>query len=284
MVRIRSGVVRSLRYSLESRSFVEIETPMLQTQSGGAAARPFVTHMNAFDIDLFMRIAPELFLKRAVVGGVERVFEINRNFRNEGVDSTHSPEFAMLEVYEAYGDYDSMAVLTREIVQEATRAVFGSTAATLADGSVYDLGGTWETISLYPSLSSALGATVTPETPLAELVEHCRHHDLSVDLPRASAGKLVEQLWEHLVGRHLWTPTFVRDFPLETSPLTRRHRHLAGVVEKWDLYVRGFELATAYSWLPRATPRRCAWTRTSSRRWSTACPPRGAWAWGSTGC
>lgn len=247
MVRVRSGVVRSLRYSLESRSFIEVETPMLQTQSGGAAARPFVTHMNAFDLELFMRIAPELFLKRAVVGGLERVFEINRNFRNEGADSTHSPEFAMLEAYEAYGDYNTMAVLTREIIQEAATAVFGSTSAVLADGSEYDLGGEWDTISLYPSLSSVLGAQITPDTPIEDLLAHCDRHQIAVDRARASAGKLVEQLWEDLVGQGLWAPTFVRDFPLETSPLTRAHRDLPGRVEKWDLYMRGFEVATAYS-------------------------------------
>ncbi len=247
MVRIRAGVVRSLRTALESRGFTEVETPMLQTQSGGAAARPFVTHMNAFDIELFMRIAPELFLKRAVVGGVEKVFEINRNFRNEGADSSHSPEFAMLEAYEAYGDYDTMATLTREIVQEAARAVFSSTTVRLADGSDYDLGGEWAQISLYESLSEALGEEIAPETPLEVLVGHCDRHGIAVDLVRASAGKLVEQLWEELVGRHLWAPTFVRDFPLETSPLTREHRVRPGLVEKWDLYVRGFELATAYS-------------------------------------
>ena len=246
-VRMRATAMRSLRHSLEDRSFLEVETPMLQTQSGGAAARPFVTHMNAFDIDLFLRIAPELFLKRAVVGGVDRVFEINRNFRNEGADSTHSPEFAMLEVYEAYGDYDSMATLTRELVQEAARAVSGSTVVTLADGTEYDLGGTWPSISLYESLSEVLGEEVTPETPLEKLLPICQKHDIGVDLVRASAGKLVEQLGEELVGEHLWEPTFVRDFPLETSPLTREHRTKPGVVEKWDLYVRGFELATAYS-------------------------------------
>lgn len=246
-VRFRAGVVRSLRRSLDSRGFLEVETPMLQTQSGGAAARPFVTHMNAFDMDLYLRIAPELFLKRAVVGGVERVFEINRNFRNEGADSTHSPEFAMLEVYEAYGDYDTMAGLTRELVQEAAHTVAGSTTVRLADGTDYDLGGEWAQLSLYPSLSEALGEPVTPSTPMEALLAHADRHGLPVDRPRASAGKLVEQLWEDLVGRHLWAPTFVRDFPVETSPLTREHRDLPQVVEKWDLYVRGFELATAYS-------------------------------------
>ncbi|HLS73820.1 MAG TPA: amino acid--tRNA ligase-related protein, partial [Actinomycetaceae bacterium] len=157
MVRTRAAVVKSLRRSLDAREYVEIETPMLQIQPGGAAARPFVTHMNAYDVELYLRIAPELFLKRAVVGGIEKVFEINRNFRNEGADSSHSPEFAMLEAYEAYGSYDTMAVLTRELVQQAALDAFGSTTVRLADGSDYDLGGDWDELSLYPSLSEALG-------------------------------------------------------------------------------------------------------------------------------
>src|SRR5699024_9962560 len=132
MVRTRAGVMRALRDELHQREYLEIETPMLQIQPGGAAARPFVTHMNAYDVDLYLRIAPELFLKRAVVGGIERVFEINRNFRNEGADSSHSPEFAMLEVYQAYGSYDTMAELTLGLVQQAARDAFGSTTVRLA--------------------------------------------------------------------------------------------------------------------------------------------------------
>jgi lysyl-tRNA synthetase class 2 len=245
--RHRAGVVRSLRESLHARGFLEIETPMLQTQAGGATARPFVTHMNAFDLDLYLRIAPELFLKRAVVGGIEKVFEINRNFRNEGSDSSHSPEFSMLEVYEAYGDYSTMATLTRELVQGAARDVFGGTTVELADGTTYDLGGEWADISLYPSLSEALSAEVTPETGLPWLEKKCDEAEIALDPKKVSHGTLVEALWEHHVGAQLVAPTFVRDFPTETSPLTRSHRKTPGVVEKWDLYVRGFELATAYS-------------------------------------
>ena len=246
-VRLRAAVVRSLRENFHRRGYVEVETPMLQTQPGGAAARPFVTHMNAFDIDLYLRIAPELFLKRAVVGGVERVFEINRNFRNEGADWAHSPEFAMLEAYEAYGDYDTMAALTRDLVQTAARDALGTTLVTLADGSEYDLGGEWTTLGLYPSLSAAIGEEITPQTPVEHLLRLVARFDLEVDPKRQNHGKLVEELWEHHVGRGLHAPTFVRDFPVETSPLTRDHRTVGGVVEKWDLYVRGFELATAYS-------------------------------------
>jgi lysyl-tRNA synthetase class 2 len=245
-VRTRAGVVRALRDSFHRRGFTEVETPMLQTQHGGASARPFVTHSNAMGMDLFLRIAPELFLKRCVVGGIDRVFEINRNFRNEGMDSSHSPEFAMLEFYAAYETYDSMAVLTRELIQESAQAALGTQVITLADGEEYDLSGEWESLSMYPSLSDALGSEVTPETPAELLHKHADDLGLEVD-PKLGHGKMVEELWEHLVGDKLYAPTFVRDFPVETSPLTRQHRSIDGVAEKWDLYVRGFELATGYS-------------------------------------
>lgn len=245
-VRTRARVLRSLRDSFEERGFIEVETPMLQTLQGGAAARPFVTHSNAFDMELFLRIAPELFLKRCVVGGIEKVFEINRNFRNEGSDSSHSPEFAMLEFYQAYSDYDDVAELTRSVVQQAAKAVFGTEVVTLADGTDYDLSGQWRTITMYGSLSEALNSEITPETSVAELRSFAESAGLSVDSAHGH-GKLVEELWEHLVGDHLYAPTFVRDFPVETAPLTRQHRSVPGLAEKWDLYVRGMELATGYS-------------------------------------
>ncbi|WP_345636615.1 lysine--tRNA ligase [Rugosimonospora acidiphila] len=245
-VRSRATVVRSLRDSLHDRGFLEVETPMLQLLPGGATARPFVTHSNALDADLYLRIAPELYLKRCVVGGIDRVFEINRNFRNEGIDSSHSPEFAMLEAYQAYGDYDTMATLTRELVQESARAVSGSLVVTHHDGSEFDLGGTWRSVTLFGVLSDALGEEVTVETPMATLLEYAAKHDVAVD-PNWGPGKLVEELFEALVVPGLIAPTFVRDFPEDTTPLTRAHRTTPGLTEKWDLYVRGVELATAYS-------------------------------------
>ncbi|MGN6324602.1 lysine--tRNA ligase [Pseudolysinimonas sp.] len=244
-VRARAKAVASLRSTFARHDFLEVETPMLQTMHGGAAARPFVTHSNAFDTDLYLRIAPELFLKRAVVGGIERVFEINRNFRNEGADSTHSPEFAMLEAYETYGDYDSIARLTQELIQDAAEAASGSHVVTWADGTEYDFGGEWDRIRMYASLSEAAGVEITPETPLAELEALAAANEVEVKLP--THGKYVEELWEHFVKGTLHRPTFVMDFPVDTSPLVRNHRTTAGVVEKWDLYVRGFELATGYS-------------------------------------
>lgn len=251
----RASVNRSLRDTFAAHGFVEVETPMLQVQHGGASARPFITHSNAFDTELYLRIAPELFLKRAVVGGIDRVFEINRNFRNEGADSTHSPEFAMLEAYQAYSDYNGIADLTQELIQNAAVAVTGSTEVTWADGTVYDLGGQWERMSMYDSLNAALRAAgasdgepvvIDPQTPLADLTALAERFGVDIP-PHPIPGKLVEELWEHFVKPTLVRPTFVMDFPLDTSPLVREHRSIPGVVEKWDLYVRGFELATGYS-------------------------------------
>jgi lysyl-tRNA synthetase class 2 len=245
-VRARAAVNASLRATFADHGFLEVETPMLQTMHGGASARPFTTKSNAFDTELYLRIAPELFLKRAVVGGIERVFEINRNFRNEGADSTHSPEFAMLEAYQAYGDYNQMADLTQELIQKAAIAVAGSTTVTWADGTEYDLGGDWDRISMYESLSAASGQEVTPQTSVDELLALAAAS--GVDEPaHVTHGKLVEELWEHFVKGGLERPTFVMDFPVDTSPLVRAHRSIEGVVEKWDLYIRGFELATGYS-------------------------------------
>ncbi|WFE51405.1 MULTISPECIES: lysine--tRNA ligase [unclassified Micromonospora] len=246
MVRTRAATVRSLRDSLHGQGFIEVETPMLQLLHGGAAARPFVTHSNALNTDLYLRIAPELFLKRAVVGGVDRVFEINRNFRNEGVDSSHSPEFAMLETYQAYGDYDTIGELTRNLVQQAAIAVSGSMVVTHADGREFDLGGEWRSVTLFGVLSEALGEEVTVRTERSRLVEYADKVGLAVD-PKWGPGKLAEELFEELVVPSLEAPTFVRDYPEETSPLTRGHRSEPGLAEKWDLYVLGFELGTGYS-------------------------------------
>nr|WP_026929968.1 lysine--tRNA ligase [Glycomyces tenuis] len=244
--RRRAAVIRSIRERLHDGDFVEVETPMMQVQPGGATARPFVTHMNAYDIDLYMRIAPELYLKRCVVGGIDRVFEINRNFRNEGADSSHSPEFAMLEVYQAYADYRVIGELTKTLIQGAAESVFGSHTVELADGSSYDLGGDWAEITLFGSLSDALGEEVTVDTSMETLRAYADKVELGVD-PVWGPGKLAEELFEHLVVPELRAPTFVYDYPEETSPLTRGHRSLPGLTEKWDLYVRGFELATGYS-------------------------------------
>ncbi|CAB4929539.1 unannotated protein [freshwater metagenome] len=244
--RLRPAVMSSLRSTFAQADFIEVETPMLQVMHGGATARPFKSFSNAYDMDLYLRIAPELFLKRCVVGGIERVFEINRNFRNEGADSSHSPEFAMIESYQAYGDWRSIADLTRTLVQNAAMAVAGSHIVTHHDGRQADLGGNWREISLYEAISEGVGQSVTALTPMAELKVIATKLGMKID-PKWITGKLAEEIFEHVAKDQLITPTFVMGFPVDTSPLVRAHREIPGVAEKWDLYVDGFELATGYS-------------------------------------
>jgi lysyl-tRNA synthetase class 2 len=246
VARLRPQVMRSLRETFTSQEFIEVETPMLQVMHGGAAARPFKTFSNAYDIDLFLRIAPELFLKRCVAGGLERVFEINRNFRNEGADSSHSPEFAMIETYQAFGDWRTIADLTRSLIQNAAKAVSGSHVVTHMNGREADLGGQWKEISLYDAISEGVGETVTALTPIAELKKFATKLGMKID-PKWVTGKLAEEIFEHVAQDKLIEPTFVMGYPVDTSPLVRAHREIPGVVEKWDLYVDGFELATGYS-------------------------------------
>ena len=244
--RLRPAVMKSLRQTFSSRNFIEVETPMLQVMHGGAAARPFKTFSNAYEMDLFLRIAPELYLKRCVVGGLEKVFEINRNFRNEGADSSHSPEFVMIETYEAYGDWNTMAELTRTLVQDAAKAVFGSHKVKHHDGREIDLGGTWNEISLFDAISESVGEKVTGESSIDDLKKIATKLGLKLD-PKWIKGKIAEEIFEHVAIEKLTKPTFVKGFPIDTSPLVRAHRELPGVAEKWDLYIEGFELATGYS-------------------------------------
>ncbi len=246
MVRRRARVVRALRDLLHGRDYVEIETPILQLLHGGATARPFVSHANALDQQLYLRIALELYLKRAVVGGVERVFEINRVFRNEGIDSTHSPEFTMIEAYQTYATYDDIAEVTRAMVQAAAVAVFGSTTVEHTDGSSHDLGGEWRSVTLHGALSDAVGTVVTSDTSIADLREIAVKFDVELK-DGLSAGEMVLELFEALVEHTLVAPTFVRDYPVEVRPLTRQHRDDPRLAEAWDLYVFGTELATGYS-------------------------------------
>jgi len=244
--RLRPAVMRSLRETFNSQDFIEVETPMLQVMHGGATARPFKTLSNAYDMELFLRIAPELFLKRCVVGGIERVFEINRNFRNEGADSSHSPEFAMIESYQAYGDWNSIADLTRTLVQNAAMAVAGSHVVTHHDGRQLDLGGTWREANLFDLISEGVGQEVTPQTSHEELKTIATKLGMKID-PKWITGKLAEEIFEHVTEGQLNEPIFVKGYPVDTSPLVRAHRTIPGIVEKWDLYVEGFELATGYS-------------------------------------
>jgi lysyl-tRNA synthetase, class II len=246
MAEIRAAVTRSVREELHTRGFLEVETPVLQTLHGGANARPFVTHHNAYDLDLYLRIALELYLKRLVVGGIEKVYEIGRIFRNEGADSTHNPEFTMLELYEAYSDYNVMATLTRELLQAAARAALGGTEVRRPDGSACDIGGQWRSVTVHQALSEALGEHVTPDTSAETLRKLAAGAGVELQ-PGWGAAQILLELHEHLVEARTVEPTFYRDFPVEVAPLTRQHREDPRLAEKWDLVAFGTEIATAYS-------------------------------------
>jgi lysyl-tRNA synthetase class 2 len=245
MVRNRATVLRSVRETLDRHDFLEVETPLLQPIYGGAAARPFATHLNAFDQPMYLRIAIELYLKRLVVGGLDRVYEIGRNFRNEGVDATHSPEFTMLEVYEAYGDYNTMATLTREIVLDAARAL-GSTVVPDGHGGEIDLEGEWRHVPILSAVSEAVGEQVDVATSAETLRKLADRHDVAIQ-PSWEAAEIIVELYEQLVEDTLLQPTFITDYPAAVKPLAKPHRSTPGLVEAWDLIIAGVELAPAYS-------------------------------------
>jgi lysyl-tRNA synthetase class 2 len=245
MVYTRAAVLRSLRETFHTSGYVEVETPVLQVVHGGAAARPFQTHLNAFDLDMSLRIATELYLKRCIVGGIEKVYEIGPAFRNEGVDSSHSPEYTLLEAYESYGDYDSMAELTRRLVLDAAAAV-GVEHGIALDGSEVELGGDWASITVHDAVSAAVGEQITPDTEADTLRRHAERLDVAIK-PDWTAGEIVLELYEKLVEHTLVQPTFVRDYPVEVRPLARPHRDDPRLAEAWDLIIGGVEIAPAYS-------------------------------------
>lgn len=244
-VRVKAAVLKSIRATLDARGYIEVETPVLQHTNGGAAARPFGTHINAFDEDALLRIALELHLKRALVGGIDRVYELGKTFRNEGVDNSHNPEFMMLEAYEAYGSYDSMAELTRDLVVDAARAV-GKTVVPARDGSTIDLEAPWRNATLHELVSEAVGTEVTVESSIEALKAIAEQKDVALQ-PHWDAGAIVLELFEKLVEHTLIQPTFVRDYPESVRPLAKKHRTVPGLVEAWDLIINGVELAPAYS-------------------------------------
>lgn len=244
MVRTKASVLRAVRATLDGEGFVEVETPILQLIHGGASARPFGTHMNAFDQEMSLRIAIELSLKKAVVGGVDKVYEMGRIFRNEGVDSTHSPEFTMLEAYEAYGDQHSVAELTRRIYLAVADALGARVVSTPA-GDV-DLGGEWRWLSVYPGLSEALGREVTPDTPREDLVAIAAEREVEID-PAWPAGKIVMELFGEIVEPGILEPTFVHDYPAEAQPLARRHDDDPRLIHAWDLIIAGVERGTGFT-------------------------------------
>ncbi|MFJ2594079.1 bifunctional lysylphosphatidylglycerol synthetase/lysine--tRNA ligase LysX [Streptomyces erythrochromogenes] len=250
VVRARSSAVQALRQGLLDRGYLEVETPMLQQIHGGANARPFRTHINAYDLDLYLRIAPELYLKRLCVGGMEKVFEMGRTFRNEGVSYKHNPEFTMLEAYQAFADYDVMLDLTRELIQGAATAAFGSPVAHKAgpDGKlvVHDISGTWPVKTMYGAISEALGEEVDADTEENVLRGLCDRAKVPHG-PEDTRGDVVLEMYERLVEERTKLPTFYKDFPTDVSPLTRQHRRDPRLAERWDLVAFGTELGTAYS-------------------------------------
>ncbi|MGK2348841.1 bifunctional lysylphosphatidylglycerol synthetase/lysine--tRNA ligase LysX [Actinomyces sp. W5033] len=249
LVEARSRAVQAVRGRLLGRGYLEVETPMLQPVHGGANARPFRTHINAYDLDLYLRIAPELYLKRLVVGGMDRVFEIGRSFRNEGADSTHNPEFTMLEAYQAYADYEVMKTVVQDLVVSAATEALGTTLVRGTVGGVeheVDLALPWRTVSVCDAVSHGLGEQVTTSTPVAVLRSHAERLGLRHE-PSWGWGTLVQELYEHLAESSTVQPTFFSDFPSQTSPLTRPHRQDPALAERWDLIIFGSEVGTAYS-------------------------------------
>ena len=253
LIAARSSVLRAIRETLNAKGFLEVETPILQQIHGGATARPFITHINSYDLDLYLRIAPELYLKRLCVGGVERVFELGRAFRNEGVDFSHNPEFTLLEAYQAHADYNDWIDGARELIQNAAEAANGAQVVMrpgpdAANDSLeeIDISGVWPVKTVHDAVSEALGEHIDANTSLAKLRKMCDAVQIPY-LTRWDAGAVVLELYEHLVEERTEQPTFYIDFPLSVSPLTRPHRSQAGLAERWDLVAWGVELGTAYS-------------------------------------
>jgi lysyl-tRNA synthetase class 2 len=250
LVTARSQVLHAIRETLVGKGFIEVETPILQQIHGGANARPFHTHINAYDLDLYLRIAPELYLKRLCVGGVERVFELGRAFRNEGVDFSHNPEFTLLEAYQAHADYMTWADGCRELIQNAAVAANGEQVVMRqCEGGVLqpvDISGAWQVKSVHDAVSDALGEQIDERTDLATLRRHCDRTKIPY-VTHWDAGAIVLELYERLVEESTEAPTFYKDFPTSVSPLTRPHRSRPGLAERWDLVAWGVELGTAYS-------------------------------------
>jgi lysyl-tRNA synthetase class 2 len=244
IVQLRANTIRSLRETLHRRDYLEVETPTLQLVHGGAAARPFHTHLNALDLEMSLRIATELYLKRCIVGGIERVYEMGKVFRNEGVDSTHSPEYTLLEAYQAYGDYDTMAELTRGLILGAAEAV--EVTKPIAHGTEIDLFAEWRSVTIHDAISAAIGERITAETTADVLRGYADKHDVALS-PDWGAGEIALELFEKLVEHTLMQPTFVKDYPVEVRPLARPHRDNPKLAEAWDLIIGGVEIAVAFS-------------------------------------
>lgn len=262
MVRTKATALRAIRAVLDGQGFIEVETPVIQLIHGGAAARPFRTHMNAFDQQMVLRIALELNLKKAVVGGVDRVYEMGRIFRNEGVDATHSPEFTMLEVYQAWGDQSTIAQVIKDLYLGVADAL-GTRQITTPAG-VVDLNGPWRWLPVYDAVSEVVGESVTIETPVEQLRSYAEAHGLTID-PALEKDKVFLELLGELVEPGLLQPTFLCDYPAIAQPLARPHRRRPGQIEAWDLIIGGVERGTGFSELVDPVIQRAVLTDQSLR-------------------
>lgn len=245
MFEIRHAVIASFRRTLHDRGFIEVETPVLHVEAGGAHARPFTTHHNALDMQLFLRIALELHLKRLIVGGMERVYEIGRVFRNEGISTRHNPEFTMMELYQAFADYTDIMDLTETLITQSAIDATGSSNVTIDENTV-DLSQPWRRVQMIDLVTEATSVKVHPSQPREELVELANKHNVKVETHHGS-GKIIEQLFEALCEDQLREPTFVTGHPVEISPLARVDRNDPYLTERFELFVGGRELANAYS-------------------------------------
>ncbi len=246
ILRDRATIIRSLRQTLEAQDFVEIETPVLQTIPGGAEARPFMTHHNTLDLDLFLRIATELHLKRLMVGGLERVYEIGRVFRNEGISTRHNPEFTSLEVYQAYADYTDMMDLTETLIVKAVEAL-GKPLTITYQGEPIDLTPPWRRATMHELVQEATGLNFLEFQAVEDALQALKDQPIRGKEECNSVGMLLVKTFEHCCEAKLRQPTFVLDFPVDNSPLTRPHRRLKGLVERFEFYITGRELANSYS-------------------------------------
>ncbi|MEN9823045.1 MAG: lysyl-tRNA synthetase [Actinomycetota bacterium] len=248
--RVRHAIIASFRRTLHERSFIEVETPVLHVEAGGAHARPFITHHNALDMQLYLRIALELHLKRLIVGGMERVFEIGRIFRNEGISTRHNPEFTMMELYQAYGDYSEMIEITETLITRAAIDATGTSVVTVhrPDGETeqVDLAHKWRQVRMIDLVHEATGVAVHPSQPVEELRALAATHGVPVN-PRWGSGKIIEELFENLAEHTLIAPTFVTGHPVEISPLARVDRNDPHLTERFELFVGGRELANGYT-------------------------------------
>jgi lysyl-tRNA synthetase class 2 len=269
----RSKIVRLIRNFFEERDFLEVETPMMQPIPGGAAAKPFITHHNTLGMDLYLRVAPELFLKRLVVGGFDRVFEINRNFRNEGISVRHNPEFTMVEFYQAYARFEDLMQLTEELFIALAREVCGSLQITYGDHQI-DLAAPWRRLTIPEAIREYGGASHEEVGSLEGLQRFSKRKELHIDL-KASYGKVLVEVFEGVAEPHIIQPTFITGYPIEVSPLARKNEADPARVDRFELYIGGRELANAFSELNDPADQRQRFLEQAEARRAgdeTACP------------